>query len=76
MSDRYFRLWVAVLVSRFPEKGPELWAYQSTILNAAHSYEGATWVAYDTSALRAGWYNTNPTLCFPQGPRGRYLPQL
>ena len=36
----------AVLVSRFPEKGPELWAYQSTILNAAHSYEGATWVAY------------------------------
>ena len=37
----------AVLVSRFPEKGPELWAYKSTILNAAHSYEGSTWVAYD-----------------------------
>ena len=37
----------AMLVTRFPEKGPELWAYQSTILNAAHSYEGATWVAYD-----------------------------
>ena len=43
---------VAVLVSRFPEKGPELWAYQSTILNAAHSYEGATWVAYDRQFRR------------------------
>ncbi len=27
----------AVLVPCFPEKGPELWVYQSTILNAAHS---------------------------------------
>ena len=42
----------AVLVTRFPEKGPELWAYQSTILNAAHSYEGATWVAYDRQFRR------------------------
>ena len=41
-----------MLVSRFPEKGPELWAYQSTILNAAHSYEGATWVAYDRQFRR------------------------
>ena len=42
----------AVLVSRFPEKGPELWAYQSAILNAAHGYEGATWVAYDRQFRR------------------------
>ena len=41
-----------MLVSRFPEKGPELWAYQSTILNAAHSYEGVTWVAYDRQFWR------------------------
>ena len=41
-----------MLVSRFPEKGPELWAYHSTILNAAHSYEGATWVAYDRQYRR------------------------
>ena len=34
-------------MSWFPEKGPELWAYPSTILNAAHSYEGATWVTHD-----------------------------
>ena len=31
----------AILVARFPEKGPELWAYQTTILRAAHNYEGA-----------------------------------
>ena len=42
----------AVLVTRFPEKAPELWAYQSTILNAAHSFEGSTWVAYDRQYRR------------------------
>ena len=47
-----FARMAAVLVSRFPEKAPELWAYQSTILNAAHSYEGATWVAYDRQYRR------------------------
>ena len=29
----------ALLVTRFPDKGPELWAYQTTILKAAHNYE-------------------------------------
>ena len=48
----FFARLAAVLVSRFPENGPELWAYQSTILNAAHSYEGATWVAYDRQFRR------------------------
>ena len=47
----YARL-AAVLVTRFPEKAPELWAYQSTIVKAAHSYEGATWVAYDRQYRR------------------------
>ena len=47
-----FARMAAVLVSRFPEKAPELWAYQSTILNVAHSYEGATWVAYDQQYRR------------------------
>ena len=35
------------MTSRFPEKAAELWAYQTTILHAAHAYEGANWVAYD-----------------------------
>ena len=37
----------AVLSMRFPEKAAELWAYQTSILHAAHAYEGANWVAYD-----------------------------
>ena len=42
----------AVLVTRFPEKAPEFWAYQSTILKAAHNYEGGSWVAYDRQYRR------------------------
>ena len=42
----------ALLVSRYPYKGPELWAYQSTILRAAQKYEGANWVAYDRQYRR------------------------
>lgn len=37
----------ALLVMRFQEKAPELWAYQFTILKAAHNYEGSNWVTYD-----------------------------
>ena len=37
----------AVITYRLPEKAAELWAYQTTIIHAAHSYEGANWVAYD-----------------------------
>ena len=37
----------SVLATRFPEKAQELWAYQSTILKAAHNYEGSNSVAYD-----------------------------
>ena len=34
----------ALLITRFPLKGPKLWAYQTTILSAAHNYEGSNWV--------------------------------
>ena len=44
--DCYSRL-AALLSTRSPEKAPEFWAYQSTIVQAARNYEGATWVAYD-----------------------------
>ena len=47
----YARL-AALIISRFPQKGPELWAYQSTILKAAHNYEGSNWVAYDRQFRR------------------------
>ena len=42
----------ALLVTRFPQKGPELWAYQSTIVKAAHNYEGSNWVAYNRQFRR------------------------
>lgn len=42
----------AVLVTLFPEKGPEVWAYQTTILKAAHTYEGSNWVSYDRQYRR------------------------
>ena len=44
---------MAPLIStRFLDKAPELWVYQSTILRAAHNYEGANWVAYDQQHRR------------------------
>ena len=59
----------AVLTSRFPEKAAELWAYQTTIIHAAHTYEGANWVAYDRlycremlAAKNLNWSVPNPRL--------------
>ena len=37
----------AVLCTRFPDKAPELWAYQATIVRAERNYDGKRWVAYD-----------------------------
>ena len=47
-----FARMAVVLVTQFPEKGPELWAYQTTILKAAHTYEGSNWVSYDRKYRR------------------------
>lgn len=37
----------AVLTTRFPEKAPEFWAYQATIIQAARDFKESAWVAYD-----------------------------
>ena len=39
----------------FPEKAPELWAYQSTILKAAHNYKGSNWVAFTVNFRGKCW---------------------
>ena len=59
----------AILTSRFPEKAAELWAYQTTIIHAAHTYEEANWVAYDRlyrremlAAKNLNWPVPNPRL--------------
>jgi len=36
-----------VLATRFPEKAPELFAYQATIVQAERNYDGKRWVSHD-----------------------------
>ena len=47
-----FSLMAAVLTTRFPEKAPELWAYQASIVWAERNYEGSRWVTYDRQYRR------------------------
>ena len=47
-----FARMAAVLSTRYPDKAPELWAYQSLIIRAARNYEGQAWVAYDRQYRR------------------------
>ena len=42
----------ALLCSRFPEKGPELFAYLQTIVAAERNYEANQWVTYDRKYRR------------------------
>ena len=48
----FFSRMAAVLVTRYSDKGPELWAYQASIVPAARNYEGLAWVAYDRQYRR------------------------
>ena len=64
-----FSLFAAVLCTRFPEKAPELWAYQATIVRAERNYEGKRWVTYDRQFRRQAlarkdlnWSITDPRL--------------
>ena len=53
----------ALLTARFPEKTPEFWAYQSTILRAAHNYEGGSQYRRAMLARRdLNWSTTNTSL--------------
>ena len=38
-----FSIMAATLVTRFPEKGPELFAYQAQIVRAERNYEPGRW---------------------------------
>ena len=42
-----FSLMAALLATRFPEKAPELLAYQASIVRAERNFEGWRWVTYD-----------------------------
>ena len=41
-----------MLATRFPEKAPELFAYQATIIWVERNYEGKRWVLYDRQFRR------------------------
>jgi hypothetical protein len=47
-----FSLMAAILATRFPDKAPELFAYQATIMRADQNYEGKRWVQYDRQFRR------------------------
>lgn len=64
-----FSIMAAILCTRFPEKAPELWAYQATIVRAERNYEGKRWVTYDRQFRRQAlakkdlnWSVTDPRL--------------
>ena len=42
-----FSLMAGVLVTRFPDKVGELFAYQASIIRVERNYEGKQWVVYD-----------------------------
>ena len=47
-----FSVLAAILVTRFPEKAAELFAYQAYIVRAERNYEGNRWVVYDRQYRR------------------------
>lgn len=59
----------AILATRFPDKAPEFWAYQATIVRAERNYHGKQWVIYDRQYRREAlarknlnWSVTDPRL--------------
>ena len=64
-----FSIMAAILATRFPDKSPELWAYQATIVRAERNYDGKRWVTYDRQYRREAlarkdlnWSVTDPRL--------------
>ena len=42
-----YSVMAALLASRFPDKAPELFAYQASIVRAERNFDDRCWVAYD-----------------------------
>ena len=47
ISQSGLKIMAALLASRFPEKAPELFAYQASIVRAERNFNDRRWVAYD-----------------------------
>ena len=64
-----YSVMAATLAARFPEKAPELFAYQAQIVRAERNYEPGRWVVYDRQFRREAlarkdvyWSVTDPQL--------------
>ena len=53
----------AVLSTKYPNKAPELWAYQSSILRAVKNYEGLTYVKKE-QMVKPFRLHCHPQVCF------------
>ncbi len=80
--EKYSTL-AAILIQRFPEKGPEVLPYQALIVRCERNYRGSQWVVYDRAfrceALAAhdlNWSLPNPRL-FQEAftERAKYTPR-
>ena len=65
--ERFFVM-AATLVMRFPEKAPELFAYQASIVRAERNYEPGRWVSYDRQFRREALARRDLNWSVP-GPR-------
>ena len=58
-----FSRMAAVYASRYPDKAPDMFAYQSTIVRAARNLEMSAWVAYDRQYRREALANRDLNWC-------------
>ena len=72
-----FSTMAAIMVQRFPEKAPELFAYQALIVRCERNYRASQWIAYDRAFRREAlaahdlnWSLPNPRL-FQEAFTGR-----
>ena len=54
-----FSVMAALISARFPDKAPELFAYQASIVTAERNFDDRRWVAYDRCYRREALAQTN-----------------
>ena len=60
-----FSVMAALLVSRFPQKAPELFAYQASIIRAERNFDDRCWVTYDRCDRREALAQKNVDWSIP-----------
>ena len=60
-----FSLMAAVITSRYPEKAPEMFAYQASIVRAEQNFDDRRWVSYDRCYRREALASKNLNWSMP-----------